>query len=337
MNNYIGIDVSKSTLQVFIPKNEIDVEVKNSSEGLKKLLNKLKKQYKNDIADIVFVYESTGSYSTLLEDFCQRKKIKCFKVGSYQSSSFSKTIKNRNKTDKVDARMLSSMHILVKEGDVKVPFRDERAHEIRSLIKYYRSLVKEKTRLKNYLEAAVYNLEDSYVLNKVKRKITLLKKEEDEIMDRVVKIIKANRDYLEAYENIMTIDGIGSKSAAVLLYFFLRYPDASRQHIVALCGLDPIRQESGTSLKKKAKISKQGITLVRGILFMPTLSAIENNSEMKHIFKRLVKRGKPSSLAQIAVMRKLILLAHSLYKSGQKYDSQRYLKHAQIKEAEVMI
>jgi hypothetical protein len=62
--------------------------------------------------------------------------ILCFKVGAYQSASFSKVIKNRNKTDKIDARMLSQMHILAKETDIKVPKRDEKAHQIRSYIKY---------------------------------------------------------------------------------------------------------------------------------------------------------------------------------------------------------
>ena len=45
MYNYIGIDVAKSTLQVFIPKNEIDIEVSNTQDGLKKLYTKLKKRY----------------------------------------------------------------------------------------------------------------------------------------------------------------------------------------------------------------------------------------------------------------------------------------------------
>ena len=123
MDNYIGIDVAKSTLQVFIPKSESDIEIENSPEGLKKLYSKLKKRYRKSIEDIVFVYESTGSYSAILEHYCQSQSIKCFKVGAYQSASFSKVVKNRSKTDKLDARMLSQMHILAKEEDIKVPSR----------------------------------------------------------------------------------------------------------------------------------------------------------------------------------------------------------------------
>jgi transposase len=286
---------------------------------------------------VVFIYESTGSYSAILEYFCQLKKIKCFKVGAYQSASFSKTIKNRSKTDKVDAKMLSQMHILIKKGDIKVPSRDDKAHQIRSFIKYYQSLIKEEIRLKNYLEAATYNFEDKYILQEVKKRISKIKKDQDIIVDKVMQIIEANSCYFEAYENIISIKGVGQKSAIVLLYFFLRYPNASRQHIAALCGLDPIQKQSGTSIKHKSKISKQGLTLVRDILFMPTMAAITHNKEMKLIFERLIGRGKPKMLAQIAVMRKIVLLAHSLYKNNQKYDPQRYLKYTQTKKVENMI
>jgi len=336
MDNYIGIDVAKATLQVYIPKNDTDVEIKNSVDGLKKLYSKLKKQYKKSIDDIVFVYESTGSYSTILENYCQKQTIKCFKVGAYQSASFSKVIKNRNKTDVVDARMLSQMYILAKEDDIKVPFRDEKAHQIRSYIKYYQSLVKEHTRQSNYLEASSCNLEDNFIIKQVNKKITSIEKEQKIIIDKVMVIIKSNKDYYEAYNNITSIKGVGEKSGIILLYLFLRYPNASRQHITALCGLDPIQRSSGTSVQHKERISKQGLSLVRAILFMPTMASIQHNKEMQLIYDRLVARGKPKPLAQIAVMRKIILLAHSLYKNKEQYDSKRYLEFTQIKKVDIM-
>lgn len=332
MNNYIGIDVAKATLQVYIPKNDLDIEIKNTDSGLKSLYSKLKKQYKKEIDNVVFIYESTGAYSTILEHFAETNKIKCFKVGAYQSASFAKVIKNRSKTDLVDARMLSQMSILAKEKDIKVPVRDVKAHQIRSYIKYYQSLIKEEIRSKNYLEASTFNLEDKFVLKQVERKIKNIKKEQINIIDKTMEIINTNIEYKKAYESITSIKGIGEKSGIILLYLFLRYPNASRQHITALCGLDPIQRSSGTSVQHKERISKQGLSLVRAILFMPTLVTIQHNKEMKSVYDRLVNRGKPKSLAQIAVMRKIILLAHSLYKNDEQYDENRYLKFTQTKE-----
>ena len=336
MYNYIGIDVAKATLQIYIPKSDSDIEISNSSEGLKKLYSKLKKQYKKEIKNTVFVYESTGAYSTILEQFCQEKEILCFKVGAYQSASFSKVIKNRSKTDKLDARMLSQMHILAKEEDIKVPKRDEKAHQIRSYIKYYQSLVKEHRRQSNYLEASTYNLEDKFILKQVKKKITSIEKEQTMIIEKILEIIKANPTFKQAYENITSIKGVAEKSGIILLYLFLKYPNASRQQITALCGLDPVQRSSGTSVQHKERISKQGLSLVRAILFMPTMIATQHNKEMKLIYDRLVERGKPKMVAQMAVMRKIILLAHSLYKNNQKYDENRYLNFTQIKEVDMV-
>jgi transposase len=323
---YIGIDIAKATLQIFIPRGRLDLEFENSKTGLNQFYKQLKQIYQGEHHELIFVYESTGSYSRPLEQFCQKKEINCFKVGAYQSASFSKTIKNRNKTDKVDARMLSAMQILANEGDIKVPYRDEDAHQLRSYIKYYQSLNKERTRLINYLEAASYNQEDPFVLSQVKKKIKQINKEQDQLIALSMAVIKANSEYLTAYKNITSIKGVGQTSGIVLLYLFLRYPKASRQQITALTGLDPIQNESGTSLKRKTRISKQGTSLVRGVLYMPILCVVQHNDEMKHFYERLIEAGKPKMSAQIAVMRKVVLLAHSLYKNNEKYDETKYLE-----------
>ena len=325
MDHFIGIDVAKATLQVYIPQDQVDLEFANTKTGLNKLYKTLKLSYKESFQKLVFVYESTGCYSRPLEEFCQKKMINCFKVGAYQSASFSKTIKNRNKTDKVDARMLSAMQILANEGDIKIPYRDEDAHQLRSYIKYYQSLNKEKTRQKNYLEAAEINQEDDYILKQVKKRIKQIDKEQNNLITLSMKLIKANTEYLNAFKNIISIQGLGQKSGIVLLYLFLRYPNASRQQMTALTGLDPVQKESGTSLKRKARISKQGISLVRGLLYMPILSTVQHNNEMKHFYERLIESGKAKMSAQIAVMRKVVLLAHSLYKNNERYDETKYL------------
>ena len=66
----IGLDISKSSIAVHIPKNDLDFEIGNSIASLKALLSKLKKLYKKDIDKLVWIFESTGSYSSLVYRFC---------------------------------------------------------------------------------------------------------------------------------------------------------------------------------------------------------------------------------------------------------------------------
>ncbi|MEA1893299.1 MAG: transposase, partial [Campylobacterota bacterium] len=82
-------------------------------KDLKRLLSKLKKLYKKEFDKLVFVYEPTGSYSDLLKKFCFDKELKCFIVNPKQSSNFAKSMGERNKTDKVDAKLLSKAIVLV--------------------------------------------------------------------------------------------------------------------------------------------------------------------------------------------------------------------------------
>ena len=78
MNYSIGLDVSKSLISIYIPINDLSIELENSAKGLKRLISKLKKLYKKEFDQLVFVYEPTGSYSDLLRKFCFDKKIKSF-------------------------------------------------------------------------------------------------------------------------------------------------------------------------------------------------------------------------------------------------------------------
>ena len=45
---------------------------------------------------------------------------------------------------------------------------------------------------------------------------------------------------------------------------------------------------------------------------------------MKAFYERLKANGKHTTAAQIAVMRKLIVIAHSLYKSKEHYNAEKY-------------
>ncbi|MDQ7060661.1 MAG: transposase [Sulfurimonas sp.] len=137
------------------------------------------------------------------------------------------------------------------------------------------------------------------------------------------------------FENITSIVGVGDRAGIALIHLFISYPDANRQEIVALSGLDAIENTSGTSVQKRTRISKRGSAIYRSMLFMPVLSSIQHNPYMKLFYDRLKSNGKHSTLAQIAVMRKMILIAHSLYKNDVKFDNKLYEKNLGWKEQDI--
>jgi len=77
VSNCIGIDVSKATINVHISKTNQDLLLDNNLKSFRSLFSKLKKIYKKEIEDIIFIFEPTGSYSEALRKYCSEKQIKC--------------------------------------------------------------------------------------------------------------------------------------------------------------------------------------------------------------------------------------------------------------------
>jgi len=156
----------------------------------------------------------------------------------------------------------------------------------------------------------------------------LLKKEqerlcklEQELLLRMDAYIREYPELNEDYKRLLSISGIGQKTAISLLTLFHTYPDTNRNQITALIGLDPIQRQSGTSVHGRSRISKHGNQMMRKSLYMPTLCFIKHNHKIKIFYERLVSKHKPKKVAVIAAMRKLLLMAHAIYKNKTVYVS----------------
>jgi len=316
----IGLDISKSSIAVHIPKNNLDLEIENSIQALKALFAKLKKLYKKEIDQLVWVFESTGSYSSLIYRFCAQKGIKVFMPNPKQARGFAKAIAQRNKSDKIDARVLAQSVIIAKEKEIKVPQIDPLVESFKEMIGYYRLLIKQESQLKNHKESLQAKGNNTLLLKSVNRQIKSLLKEQQTLLEKIYSTIQKDATLSDKLEAIASIKGVGKLTALILLHLFMRYPDANQRQIVSLAGLDPVMRESGSSIKGRVKISKAGDRIYRGALFMPAMVAIRHNSKLKVYYERLKANGKHTTVAQVAVMRKLLVIAHSLYKSGEKYQ-----------------
>jgi len=322
----IGLDISKESISIFVPKNSLDLEINNTPKDIKSFYSKLKKIYKKEIENIVFVYEPTGSYSELLRKFCADKKINSFIINPKRSHNFAKAYGNRNKTDKIDAKLLSEAIVLAKDGEITIPVINPLVETIKEMMSYYKFTIKQRVMANNHLESISSKDGDKYVIKSLQKEIKILKDKEGEIIDNIKAIIDNDENLSQGYENIKTIMGVGKIGAIVLLHLFIKYPNANKRQLTSLVGLDPIVFKSGSSVDKRIKISKAGSTLYRGSLFMGVMVAVRHNDEMRNFYERLKANGKHTSTAQIAVMRKMIIIAHSLYKNNQQYSSDVYKK-----------
>jgi len=326
MFNYIGIDVSKATLQVYIPIRDENISIENSKKSLISLYSKLKKYYKKDIKNLVLIFEPTGSYSVLLKRFCSEKNIFAFIINPRQSANYTTPIYNRSKSDIIDAKMLYIFHVMLNTNEISVPIIDPVQEELSEMLTYFKFIQKERVSFSNHLEALDSKNGSIMIVKKLKQEIKHLKDEEEKMIALMKKTVLSDSKMKQDFENITSIVGVGDRAAIALIHLFISYPEANRHEIVALCGLDAIENSSGTSVHRKSRISKQGSKIYRNMLFMPVLSAVQHNQYMKLFYDRLKDNGKHSTVVQIAVMRKMILIAHSLYKNNAKFDKEKYEK-----------
>lgn len=215
VDNFIGLDISKSTVSVFIPKGGIEIEIANTAKGFTQLFSKLKKLYKKDYDSLVFVYEPTSSYSSTLELFCAHKQIRVFKINPKASHNFAKALSIRNKTDKVDAKMLCQAGALAREGEIHIPVVDRLVGQINDLMSYYQLLVKQRVQTSNHLEKLQHKESSSSLKKALEKEIQAFKQKEQHAIDAIKTLIDNDAQLAAKYQRILTIMSRAELNSAV--------------------------------------------------------------------------------------------------------------------------
>jgi transposase len=310
MKNYIGIDISKATLDVYNGKKSYKFE--NDDNGFKQIVS-----LSEDIKNTILIFEPTGIYSYALSEFCSKKKIQVVIVGPKESRDFARSLKVRSKTDKIDAKVLYKYQSHVEPKMVKIPIVNHQAIKIQEMLNAYESIQSSKQRFKNQIESTSKLNKD--LLRTLYRLIDNLDTEAQKLFNKIEVLLLKEKETKNRYDAISKIPSIGQKSALYLCAFFLKYPLANAKGITALLGLDPMIKDSG-AFRGKQRISKHGGQQIRNLLYLPTLCAIQHNSRIKKFYEGLTARAKTKKLAVIAAMRKLILMAFSIFKSKEEYQ-----------------
>jgi len=111
----------------------------------------------------------------------------------------------------------------------------------------------------------------------------------------------------------------------------------NKKQLTSYAGLDVKLKQSGTSVNKKARISKQGNRNLRKSLHLPSLSAVKYNKTHKELYVRLVAKSGIKMKGLIAVQRKLLELIYVIYKNKegfiQNYEQQKRATLLEIETA----
>ena len=313
----IGVDVSKQELVTFDGTKE---RIFPNTQGLSKFGDFLQAT-----DDALIVFEPTSTYSRRLETLCRHQQVWCCPLNPRVVPHLRQVGKGRSKTDSSDAELLYRYGMERGHNEAVQLENDPLAESIQARLACYRVVQKARVAYQGVVEALRHDPATSKrLLAELEEEIGDLKAKEKQHLAAAQQLVEEDMEAAQGLAVLLSIPGVGSITALTLLSLFRRYGDANRSQIVALAGLDPIRFQSGTSVHGKSRISKRGNREVRKRLYEATLSAARYNPSVHAIYQRLKKAGKPEKVSRIAAARKLLLIAHAIYKTGEPFRTRRH-------------
>jgi transposase len=264
------------------------------------------------------VMEATGKYSSELAVWLleSRRPLGAAIVNPQPASHFIKSLALRNNTDRLAARALALYGAQRRPAPYE-PLSKEEA-DLRELTRYRCFLVNESTAMKNHAgekahTQAVLRMQAKR-RNQIRQDIAAIEKQ---MRAQVAKAEGLNKD-IALFETIYGIGFITAVTVRVELGDLRRFERA--RQLSAFAGLSPREFQSGTSVRKRTRMSKAGNKRVRSALYMAACAAIARPNPWQVYYHQLIAKGKKPMEALGALMRKLLVLMRAILISGQPYD-----------------
>lgn len=306
---YVGVDVCKEWLDVYLHPIGLRMRVVNTREGLKGLKRRLADY---DVALIVM--EATAKYHRLAHRMLSAAGFGVAVINPLRSRLFAEALGQLAKTDPIDARMLALFgESLSPQVTSPLP---ESVEELQEIVRVRQEAAQELAAFKNRRGASVVAI----VKRELDRVVKLLEAHIERLETEIARRIKSDPVLAHRYTILVSIPGIGPTTAAVLLIGMSELGTCSNKAAALLAGLAPIARESGE--KDGKRHIKGGRSFVRCALYMASRTAARCNPQFKTLYQRLAAT-KPDKVAITAVMRKLIVLANTLLKENRQWTPVR--------------
>ncbi len=308
MECFVGIDVSKATLDIASLPDAETWTVTNDDGGLAELLPRLV-----TLRPTLIVLEATGGFESAAVAALAKLGLPVVVVNPRQVRDFAKAMGRLAKTDAIDALTLALFGERVRPAVRPLP--DEAAQLLDALLTRRRQLVEMLTAEKNRL---------GFARGPVKRDITThirwLEKRLTDVDGDLATAIAASPLYRAQDDLLRSVPGVGRVTALTLLGKLPELGHLSRREIAALVGVAPLNHDSGQMRGKRFVWG--GRAPVRAVLYMATLVGLKHNPRLRVFYERLCAGGKVFKVAITACMRKLLTILNAMVRHQRRWDPQ---------------
>lgn len=317
---FIGIDVSKLTLDVFLLNKKLHFKIENNPKGFAKLIKEINKLGIKPNQRI-FCMENTGLYSEPLARFLFFSSEKCHVVPSILIKRSMGLIRAKN--DKLDAYHISRFASLYQSELILFKPVDNDLINLRRLLSLREQLLEHRKGLlcldkehKKYLND---NPPDD-IISLIKPNIDFLNQQIKTLEKTMVALIQANKEIDTNYNLLLSIKGIGMILAVQFLIHtgnFVRFSDWRK--FACYCGIAPFEKQSGTSLHIKGRIHPFCDKKMKSLLTMGAINAMRTDMELKTYYQKKIAEGKAKMCVINIIRNKLVARAFAVIKRGTPF------------------
>ena len=326
MSIYVGIDVSKDSLQAAMVTESVQGEkvmathkFLNTDKGFDEMFHWGWSKSKG--AEWLAVMEATGVYHENIADYLYEHGVKVSVELPNKIKHYAKSLNIKTKTDKVDALVIAR-YGLERNPELWEPLTGNLA-QMRALSRMIHSVKKDAARYKNRIAALKSTRRTSQgAMEHVEALITQLEMSIGDMERDLLSMANEDASLMERVRKVATIKGVRELTVIHLLCETngFKLMENVRQ-VVSYAGLDVEGYESGT-ISRKGRISKKGNPRVRQLLYTPALVASRFGPEsVRRLYDRVSEKNPTAKKkAIVAAERKLLVLIYTLWKNNTEYD-----------------
>jgi transposase len=303
----VGIDVSKSTLDVHVHPSSEAFAVARNAEGIDALIARIAPLGVSAVA-----VEATGGFETVVAASLGGAGLPVIVVNPAQVRAFAQALGKRAKTDPIDAAVIARFVEATKPEIRSLPDEDTRL--LAELVARRRQIVQmigaERQRERQ--------MPTRHLKKSSARLIKALEKELDVLNSDIDDSVRGSPVWREKEDLLQSVPGVGPVTARSLLAELPELGTLTRREIASLAGLAPWTRQSGKWRGKS--FTGGGRAAPRTTLFMAAMVGARCNPALKAFHQRLIAAGKPKLVALIAVARKLLTILNAILRDQRPWQ-----------------
>jgi transposase len=298
---YVGVDVSKATLEIALEGQEGTVRIDNARRAIGRWLKELPGQVRIGV-------ESTGSYHRALVSAAVAVGHTVYLLNTRDLSHYARAVGRRAKTDQLDAQLIA--RYLAREHEHLHPYRvpSELQSQIDSLIQRRHTAVVSQSSLRQSFAALTHPPKE------LPRTIRALQKLIDALDQRMQTLVAQDPTLSPIAQRLSSIVGFGPLVSTAMANAITRHPFRHDDAFIAFVGYDPRPRDSG-QYRGRRFLSKRGPAELRRLLYLAAMSASKTKL-WQPFYQRYRIRGFSTTATLVILARKLARIAFSIVKHG---------------------